>query len=126
MTKQEVIKQAYYGHESSLIDENGWATYAVDEGGEFGIEPCGDYETRNHVDGVYEWRPKSLKGLETNNGWIKIESEKDLPKSGYYEVVLRSSSEITRASILTHAKPKAMVAYISHYQPIKEIEKPLY
>ena len=71
------------------------------------------------------FRPASLKGLETNNGWIKIESEKDLPESGYYEVVLRSTKETTRGSI-THSKPKAMVAYYSHYQPIKEIEKPLY
>jgi hypothetical protein len=25
------------------------------------------------------FRPKSLKGIENNNGWIKIESESDLP-----------------------------------------------
>ena len=29
---------------------------------------------------VYSYRPKSLQGIENNNGWIKIESEKDLPK----------------------------------------------
>jgi len=27
-----------------------------------------------------EWRSKSLQGIENNNGWIKIESEDDLPK----------------------------------------------
>ncbi|MHA7822490.1 hypothetical protein ACVVIH_06980 [Chryseobacterium arthrosphaerae] len=28
------------------------------------------------------WRPKSLSGIENNNGWIKIESESDLPDEG--------------------------------------------
>jgi len=29
-------------------------------------------------DGVGKFRPKSLQGIENNNGWIKIESESDL------------------------------------------------
>lgn len=29
---------------------------------------------------LIKWRPKSLKGIENNNGWIKIESCNDLPE----------------------------------------------
>jgi hypothetical protein len=32
----------------------------------------------------FNWRPKSLDGIENNNGWIKIESKDDLPKKGKY------------------------------------------
>lgn len=124
MTKEEVIKQAY-GCESSLIDENGWATYAVDELGEFGIEPSGYYETRNHVDGVYEWRPKSLKGLETNNGWIKIESEQDLPNmhGSDYWVMLNGKIRMLNRNMNNDTFWKSNV---THYQPIIKPIKPLY
>jgi len=32
------------------------------------------------------FRPVSLDNIETNNGWIKIESENDLPKTGTYDM----------------------------------------
>jgi hypothetical protein len=78
-TKQQAIQEAY-GFLNDLIDENGWTFYRVDEGGESGIEPTEDCEIKSNIDGVIEWRPKSLQGIEKNNGWIKIESENDLPK----------------------------------------------
>lgn len=79
MTKEEKIKEAYGGLiDLSVLDENGWAIYGCEDFSESGIEPFGEYETKNHIAGVYNWRPKSLQGIENNNGWIKIESEKIL------------------------------------------------
>jgi len=80
MTKQEKIKDAYGCDVSGLVDNNGWTIYGSDEFGECGVEPFEEYETKNHIDGKYEWRPLSLKGIESNNGWVRIESEEDLPK----------------------------------------------
>ena len=77
--KQKAIQEVY-GFLNDMIDENGWATYAIDEVGESGIEPFGDYEVQSEKDGVTVWRPLSLQGIENNNGWIKIENEADLPK----------------------------------------------
>jgi hypothetical protein len=88
-TKQQVIDEAYFNFDNEkndLIDSDGWATYGVDENSEFGIEPFGEYETRNHVDGVFEWRPLSLQGIETNNNWIVIQSEAqfdEIPNGNY-------------------------------------------
>jgi len=61
-----------------------------------------------------------------NNGWIKIESEADLPKNGYYEVVVRGTGEITRASLDNEYRTKSLVTYYSHYQPIQKPQPPIY
>ncbi len=85
-----------------------------------------DIEIETHKNDSYWWRPKSLQGIETNNGWIKIESEDDLPKNGYYEVVVRSTGEITRASLDNEYHTKSLVMYYSHYQPIIKPQLPIY
>ena len=67
MTKQEKINSVYGLENSEMIDENGWATYVCDEQIEYGIEPFGEYKTRNNIDSTCEWRPLSLQGIENNN-----------------------------------------------------------
>lgn len=70
--------------------------------------------------------PISLKGLEDNNGWIKIESEEDLPEFGYYEVVERNSGIHSRATLDKDFGAKISFQHFSHYQEIKQIPPPLY
>lgn len=73
-------------------------------------------------------RPKSLSGIEDNNGWIRIESEEDLPKDcgdywvydddgdiGYYMFNLFEED-------FEHVKENG----ITHYQPIIKPKPPLY
>ena len=67
MTKEEVIKEAYGKYWEQV---KGF----VDENGRF----------------LKYFRPISLDGIENNNGWIKIESEEDLPKKTIYYNVLRN------------------------------------
>lgn len=76
-------------------------------------------------------RPKSLQGIEDNNGWIKIESEEDLPKEviecrncfyngkNYIEGVIkkRSPQELSRLKYINE---------ITHYQPIEKLKPPIY
>ena len=68
-TKKEIIKSVL-GDIAQYADENGWCKF-IPLG--FSIKDC-DCKDRN------KYRPKSLAGIETNNGWIRIESEDDLPK----------------------------------------------
>ncbi len=133
MTKEEKIKEVYgcLGY----VDENGWATYVIDEAFEYGIEPFGNYETRNHIDGAYEWRPIELQGIENNNGWIKIESEADLPEEDYGNYHVYSNKEIfgsepknqgTDDFYKDNNKIKDWLDNHTHYQPIIKPEPPIY
>jgi len=73
-------------------------------------------------------RPLSLKGIEDNNGWIKIESESDLPK-GYTDCDTCNINEyIGRANLKSD---KNTISYckrmgITHYQPIQKPQPPIY
>lgn len=80
MTKEEKIKEAWGGIIDSNIDENGWVDTQILSCEKRGIkfEQC---KKRSNMDLVFLNRPLSLKGIEDNNGWIKINSEDDLPKS---------------------------------------------
>jgi len=81
---------------------------------------------------LFEIRPKSLQGIETNNGWIKIESEEDLPKdSAYYWIVTNSKNihlteyEVDFKQFFT--KDYAYNDYeITHYQQIEKPKSPIY
>ena len=75
MTKEEVIKEHYgelYNTHSKFIDEDGWLEKSS-------LIPYFDI-CQLHFSGVKQ-RPKSLQGIEANNGWTKIESEDNLPKT---------------------------------------------
>jgi len=129
MTKEEKIKEVYGGLE--YIDENGWTTYVIDEAFEYGIEPFGDYETRNHIDGAFEWRPKSPQGVEDNNGWIKIESYDDLPKgvNVMYRIgMFLNDGRFHQDKNLCNHKTalEALSWNYTHYQAITESYPPIY
>ena len=74
MTKQETIKKHYI----TEIINSGMSQQEAEQKWEH-IE-----EFINPDDGYFQnreeyYRPISLRGIETNNSWIRIESEKDLP-----------------------------------------------
>jgi len=77
MTKQEKIKQGYGIYSDialGLCDENGWI-----KGSEYYTYFPQNKDKKIGIDEYIYFRPKSLQGIEDNNGWTKIESEKDLP-----------------------------------------------
>lgn len=80
-------------------------------------------------DGIGKFRPKSLRGIEDNNGWIKIEKVEDLPDYDTYLVVMRKNGSIVKQNIgrwLGETHDILEVEKCSHYKPIEEEEKPLY
>jgi hypothetical protein len=74
-SKEEVIKKAYgehWGTVENYVNSDGWCSQFLEY---LGINVFGDeaeYTTIN-------WRPKSLQGIEDNNGWIKVKNERELP-----------------------------------------------
>ncbi len=78
----------------------------------------------------YYFRPKSLQGIENNNGWIKIESEEDLPKE-QIKVWFITNEEIagTYHPLLKEFRSQFgfyNYASVTHYQPIIKPLKPIY
>lgn len=136
MTKKEKIQEAYgehweYGKDE--VDENGW----------FGINSSKYVSLFHKVcrtirldskkeDDLWYYRPSSLSGIEDNNGWIKIESEADLPKNeeGFY--FYQKSDWSIKAKPCTLKTLRNIFNYLkgtntplTHYKEIPlEIQKP--
>jgi hypothetical protein len=136
MTKEEKIKEAYgeyFNELSDIISDDGWVSF---------------HEDKNRLRNVFHnnenievspndnnnWRPKSLQGIENNNGWTKIETKEDLPEHwGEYDVVIRG--KIGRATYLRNDMwlvdgndyPKKTSDHcITHYEQKIKRELPLY
>ena len=81
---------------------------------------------------LFEIRPKSLQGIEINNGWIKIESKDDLPKiDGHYWVVDKNETSTriiryTNDPYTNQMKNDWWMKYITHYQTIEVPSPPIY
>jgi len=129
-SKEEAIKKAYgefYEEMKPFIDKDGWCVNR---------KICGFYNSlkgkQNHPKINYWFRPLELNGIEKNNGWIKIESENDLPKNdGEYWI-------ITKSQIIVHAYFEVgdirftqngrdfYRGLPTHYQPIQKPQPPIY
>ena len=118
MTKQEIIKQAYGEHWDKVceyVEENGW---------------CNSYWGKEYTDlnGVGKtkkdplyWRPKSLQGIEDNNGWIKLNG---LPN----EITNRCSMWIMTKNGIEYLKENEFlpIGYATHYKPVEKPKPPIY
>lgn len=132
MTKQEVIKQAYgeyWDKVKDFVNENGWcdvSMYSMIKN----IKP--EFSEIENEIGQFDIRPISLKGIENNNGWIKIESENDLPKDDYTlcHYIVNGKIEIGEYMNLHFDRPKQNELFyyksVTHYQPIVKPQPPLY
>jgi len=132
-TKEEVIQIAWdlFGVDSNE-SYDGWisAEYIPEEAILSGMLDLKNFRTSTDYDEPF-YRPKSLQGIESNNGWISINSEKDLPKdisTDYYGGrFIESKFEMLKyhldlLSILDHIKH----GLVTHYQPIVKPLKPIH
>lgn len=123
--KKEAIRKAYgelYEKLAPYIDENGWLKWTD----ECPVNPViSDYDY-SHVNGGH--RPKSLKGIENNNGWIRIESEEDLPlledKSEFWIANENGIFDFIASSLQVQRKWENKT--LTHYQKVVKPEKPIY
>ncbi len=132
MKKQEKIQLEYsvfWEQVKDLVDDFGWIKNSK-------LHPSNISNFKIKVEwkfdegGFYardKWRPKSLINLESNNGWIKIESENDLPNDGsinYYGYWLEFNQLdiYTLNELINYYKSKE----ITHYQSILKPNNPIY
>jgi len=137
MKKEEKIQEAYGEYfDKCNPDENGWSKYQLNENQElisgFNINSILNCDFNNfrqdNAKLIYCVRPILLQGIENNNGWIKIESEDDLPKNendnmnwaanenGMFDFVISSFEVIAKWKNRT----------CTHYQPIIKPQPPIY
>ena len=131
MTKEEKIKEAWGENWSKISKEN--QKKALNNNG-FVSQYFEDLLTIDKRERkLFEIRPKSLQGIETNNGWIKIESEDDLPKDeNIVEFWVYDDEEIVSAKFMYESKRwyhdvnLNLRLFPTHYQPIEKPKPPIY
>ena len=130
--KQKAIQEAYGEHWGALknyVDENGFIDSVYFPHGKLDVD-----FGRNNGELACDFlvRPLSLQGIENNNGWIKIESEADLPKeNGAYYVV--RNDDFHKNDIQTFIydncdsfSKSIWKSCVTHYQPIQKPKPPIY
>lgn len=128
-TKEEVIKEAYgflFEYKKHLIDKDGW----FDNSNENDSVTNGETEFLGKCDfkDNTTFRPKSLQGLEDNNGWI--DSNEKLPTEfGFYHVEIENNEQDLLAYFNVEYKKWYIGDFIFNvikWQPINYPKKSLY
>lgn len=130
MTKQEIIKGKWIeliGKENfNKIKEN----VCYDDGRifEYIMEDkkisCKGTIFINNGDNFPDERlPKSLQGIENNNGWISLKENRLPIDDNYYFVNIDNHISIKQFHILQY---KWWQEYVTHYQPIVKPQPPIY
>lgn len=135
MTKEEKIQEAYgvkWENVKDAVDYNGYIPYWYYS--HFKIQDC-DLKVNG---GSSMYRPKSLKGIENNNGWINPLIS-GLPQKKCNVYFIKSSDNETKAeehigywnNKLGHFfsydnSEKYLFDEITHYQPIIKPQPPIY
>lgn len=126
-TKQEIIKQAYGNYYPQLercLDENGWSN----NWNHFISVESRIFQPEEIEKNGKCWRPKSLQGLEDNNGWIKIENEEDLPKVDGINcwIITENNKQIRQRWFNKFWNEYEGEGKVTHYQPIEQPKPPIY
>ena len=149
--KQEAIKKAYgeyWEQVKDYVDENGWIFH---EKGfyqnykkfvspfEIGFSKDDDDNIELYSDSFkktanFYWRPKSLQGIENNNGWVRVDNEADLPKvkediNKYFNIgtLINSKFYLSKGEYETKEVITSFLEdKITHYQPITPPKPPIY
>ena len=68
MNKQEIIKEAWNGHQANYNIETGWVfTYTSNGIDDFPKEMQENFDIEYVEQDIMRYRPKSLQGIENNN-----------------------------------------------------------
>lgn len=136
-TKEEVIKEAWGDYWLNMSAElrkivvlNSGSLHLRDFIKEFGFEDSflDKFEVyQSPLVSISLIIPKSLKGIKDNNGWIKIESESDLPNENDNYWVRYKDGRYSMSSYANHKLfNEDWIKKYSHYKPIIKPKPPLY
>lgn len=132
--KQDAIKNAYgeyWEQVKSHVSENGWINTKILDLSKTEIS-YQQAKNRLNFKVEFEHRPSSLQGIEDNNGWIRIESENDLPKDiDNYWVQWNTQFDLSILTTKAHfyygeKSNSEWLTKITHWQPIIKPLNPIY
>lgn len=75
------------------------------------------------------YRPKSLKGIDYNNGWTRIEPDgSNLPRSGNYKFLNANNprDDGKNQYVYDELRTDQFASWFTHYRAIVEEPKPIY
>jgi hypothetical protein len=121
--KEQKIKQAYGDYyEICKPDENGW-TYSQNHQYYKYFEK---HPETKIIDRQLYFRPFELKGIENNNGWIRIESEADYKNLSYKCLVFTDKENQYTYTQYCTSFSFSETEKITHYRLIEKHPKPIY
>lgn len=138
MTKKEIIIKAWMDLNIEtpfgICDKTGWVHGYFCNGvndieAEYGAEITDLIDYDIDMSGVGKFRPKSLRGIENNNGWIKIETVNDFPIENIQCYVINNIGRIQFAEFELENQRfyvDNQKMYPTHYYPIVRPDFPLY
>lgn len=127
MTKQEKIQEAYGEYFEEIkpwINENGWFDKNSFYKKIFSFN-YGEIDVLfSHC--KYLMTPKSIIGIENNNGWVNIESEADLPTIEYELYFVNGDNCSIHQCVYHEGIKDYWLENLTHYQPIQKPQPPIY
>ncbi len=131
MTKQEKIQEAYGEYFEKMkpwIDEKGWFNKNAFYEEKFFFK-YDDLNTAFHHKEDF-MIPITIKELDSNKGWVKINNEDDFPKESIYMETINKSYDIKdpKSQGMHHfikGDEKFLMGLISHYR-ILPFDPPIY
>jgi hypothetical protein len=127
--KKEAIKKAYgeywyklsSGQQFIALSNNGWLHFNDTINYSGSIVNCIEMQVLEEIDC---YRPKSLEGIDNNNGWIRIESEDDLPN---HKLWFSDGKDVWQGNLFEmEFFAKRINTLATHYQPIVKPKPPIY
>lgn len=135
-TKEEVIKAAWEKFGIPVgphVDENGWINIKQELEQfilSFLLDVCYEQDGLNEKIDKHlgKYRPKELRGIDDNNGWIRVADA--LPKiSGEYLVITHakpSSEETLHVDLEQGYGLNFLESHCTHYRLKEQLKRPLY
>ena len=127
MDKLEAIKNVYGEHWEKVkdyVDENGWIS--LNSLLHIKLNPNKFVPLEIDDEFTTTYRPKSLSGIESNNGWISILSKEDIKNfQNEFCWVYFKSGELEKIYIHS-SNHKFLLNNCTHYQPIIKPQPPIY
>jgi hypothetical protein len=131
MTKEEVIQKAYgeywdlfdKSEQLKMLNNNGWNSY-FNHPLHWEMNKFIEIETMAYGIGT-SWRPKSLAGIENNNGWFQCDKNNPSIPFGHYHVIREYSNDIN-IEFFDGIFSNYSCYKVTHYQPIQKPNPPIY
>jgi hypothetical protein len=125
--KKEKIVQSAYGnlYEKYKININKYSGFTDTKEEKLGFSPLSDEIEYLDFTCSNLWRPISLKGIENNNGWIRIDNKQSIEKINYVGwAFIRVCRENIEDIYCEYVANSIGYFYATHYQPIIKPKSP--